>query len=80
MSGLEGNPSATSSGVAGSATSSSVEAGSAASSAPGSDDPVDGSEPVVLQPPSTGLKPRSPAATGALRQEEVDSLVLSVCE
>jgi len=52
MSGLEGNPSATSSGVAGSATSSSVEAGSAASSAPGSDDPVDGSEPVVLQPPS----------------------------
>ena len=32
--------------------SSSVEAGSAASSAPGSDHPVDGSEPVVLQPPS----------------------------
>ena len=30
----------------------SVEAGSAASSAPGSDDPVDGSEPVVLQSPS----------------------------
>ena len=58
----------------------SVEAGSAASSAPGSDDPVDGSEPLVLQPPSTGLKPRSPAATGALRQEEVDSLVLAVCE
>ena len=52
MSGLEGNPSATSSGVAGSATSSSVDAGPAASSAPGSDDPVDGSEPVVLQPPS----------------------------
>ena len=53
MSGLDGNPIATSSGVAGSATSSSVEAGYAASSAPGSDDPVDGSEPVVvLQPPS----------------------------
>ena len=52
MSGLEGNLSATCSGVAGSATSSSVEAWSAASSAPGSDDPVDGSEPVVLQPPS----------------------------
>ena len=57
MSGLEGNPSASSSGVAGSATVSinssinSVEAGSAASSAPGSDDAVDGSEPVVLQPP-----------------------------
>ena len=51
MSGLEESPSATSSGVAGSATSS-VEAGSAASSAPGSDDPVYGSEPVVLQPPS----------------------------
>ena len=51
MSGLEGNPSATSSGgVVGSATSSSIEAESAASSAPGSDDPVDGSEPVVLQP------------------------------
>ena len=44
MSGLEGNPNTTSSGVAGSATSSSVEAGS--------DDPVDGSEPVVLQPSS----------------------------
>ena len=52
MSGLEGNPSATSSGVAGSATSSSVEAGSAASSGPGSDNPVDGSEPALLQPPS----------------------------
>ena len=52
MSGLEGNPGDTSSGLAGSATSSSVEAGSAASSAPGSDDPVDGSEPVVSQPPS----------------------------
>ena len=58
MSGLEGNPSASSSGVAGSATVSinssinSVEAGSAASSAPGSDDPVDGSQPAVLQPPS----------------------------
>ena len=52
MGGLEGNPSATSSGVAGSATCSSVEAGSAASSASGSDDPVDGSETVVLQPPS----------------------------
>ena len=52
MSGLEGNPSATSSGVAGSATTSSIEAGSAASSATGSDVPVDGSEPVVLQPPS----------------------------
>ena len=52
LSGLEGNPSATSSGVAGSVTCSSVEAGSASSSAPGSDDPVDGSEPVVLQPPS----------------------------
>ena len=36
----------------GSSTSSSVEAESAASSAPGSDDQVDGSEPVVLQPPS----------------------------
>ena len=34
-----------------SATSSSVEAGSAASSAAGLDDPVDGSEPVVLQFP-----------------------------
>ena len=79
MSGLEGNPNATSSGVAGSATSSSIEAGSAASSAPGSDDPVDGSEPVVLQP-QAGLKPRSAAATGALRQDEVDSLVLAVCE
>ena len=45
-----GNPSATSSRAAGSATCSSVEAGSAVSSAPGSDDPVDGSEPVVLQP------------------------------
>ena len=52
MNGLEGNLSATSSGVAGSVTRGSVEAGSAASSAPGSDDPVDGSEPVVLQPPS----------------------------
>ena len=53
MSGLEGNPGATSSGVAGSATSRIVEAGSAAfSSAPGLDDPVDWSEPVVLQPPS----------------------------
>ena len=51
MSGLERNSSATSSGVSGSATSS-VEAGSAASSAPGSDDRVDESEPVVLQPPS----------------------------
>ena len=51
MSGLEGNPSATNSGMAGSATSSSLEAESAASSAPGSDDAVDGSEPVVLQPP-----------------------------
>ena len=81
MSGLEGYPSASSisSVVAGSATSSSVEAGSAASSAPGSNEPVDG-EPVVLQPPGTGLKPRSAAATGALRQEEVDSLVLAVCE
>ena len=52
MSGLEGGPSATSSGAAGSATCRSVEAASAASSAPGSDDLVDGSEPVVLQPPS----------------------------
>ena len=78
MSGSEGNPSATSSGVAGSATSSSVEAGSAASSAPGSDDPVDGSEPVVLQPPSRAET--TAVATGALRQEEVDSLVLAVCE
>ena len=53
MSGLEGNPSATSrGGVVGSATSSSIEAESAASSAPGSDDRVDESEPVVLQPPS----------------------------
>ena len=51
MSGLEGNPSATSNGVAGSSTSSSVKAGHAASSAPGSDDPEDGIEP-VLQPPS----------------------------
>ena len=79
MSGLEGNPSATSSGVAGPATSSSVAAGSAASSAPGSDDPVDGSEPVCCNP-QAGLKPRSAAATGALRQDEVDSLVLAVCE
>ena len=52
MSCVEGNPSATSSRVAGSATSSSVEDGSAASSAPGLDDAVNGSEPVVLQPPS----------------------------
>ena len=52
MSGLEGNPGDTSSGLAGSATSSSVEAGSAASFAPDSDDPVDENEPVVLQPPS----------------------------
>ena len=52
MSSLEGNPCAASSVVAGSATSSSVEAGSAASSGPGSDDQVDRSEPVVLQPPS----------------------------
>ena len=52
MSGFEGNPSATSSRVAGSATCSSVEAGSAASSGPGSDNPVDGSEPAVLQPPN----------------------------
>ena len=75
MCGLQGNPS----GVDGSSTSSSVEAGSAASSAPGSDDPVDGSEPVVSQTPA-GLKPRLAAATGALRQEEVDSLALAVCE
>ena len=68
-SGLEGNPSATtSSGVAGSATSSGLEVGSAASSAPGSDDPVDGSEPVWCCNPQAGLKPRSAAAaTGALR-------------
>ena len=52
MSGFEGNPSATSSRVAGSATRSSAEAGSAASSGPGSDNPVDGSEPALLQPPS----------------------------
>ena len=52
MSGLQGNPSATSR-VAGSATSNSVKAEFAASSAPGSD-PVDGSEPVVLQPPKQG--------------------------
>ena len=51
MSGLEGNLSPASSGVAGFAASSSVEAGSAASLVPGSDDPADGSEPVVLQPP-----------------------------
>ena len=50
MSGLEGDASVTSSGVAGSAASSSIEAASAVFSAPGSDDPVDGSEPVVLQP------------------------------
>ena len=50
-SGLEGNPRATSNGVVGSATSSSVEAGSTASSGPGSDNPVDGSESTVLQPP-----------------------------
>ena len=55
MSGLEGNPSATSSGVAGSATTSSIEAGSAASSAPGSDGPVDGRQPVVLQPSSLSV-------------------------
>ena len=52
MSGLEGNLSVTSSGVAGSAASINAEAGSAASSAPGSGDAVDGIEPVVLQPPS----------------------------
>ena len=52
MSGLEENPIATSSGVAGSSTSSSVEARSADSSASGSDDPANGSEPLVLQPPS----------------------------
>ena len=52
MSGLEGNPSATSTGVAGPAASSSVEAGFAALLASGSDDPVDWSESVVLQPPS----------------------------
>ena len=52
VSGFEGNPSATSSRVAGSATRSSAEAGSAASSGPGSDNPVDGSEPAVLQPPN----------------------------
>ena len=52
MSGLEGNASGTSSGVAGSATGSSVEAESVASSAPGPDDPVDASERVVLQPSS----------------------------
>ena len=40
--------------MAGSATSSSVEAGSAASSVPGSNDPVDGSEP-VMQPPSMSV-------------------------
>ena len=80
MSGLEGNPGATSSGVAGSATSSSVEAESAASLAP------------LVRTirwmgvsrwccnPQAELKPRSAAATGALRQEEVDSLVLAVCE
>ena len=71
MSRLEGNPSATSSGVAGSATSSSVEAGSAASSAPGSDDPVDESEPVVLQPPSRAETTISGGKTGALRQEKL---------
>ena len=49
MSTLEGNPSATISVVAGSATSS-VEAGFAALSAPGSDDPVDRSEPVLRRP------------------------------
>ena len=30
--------------------------------------------------PQAGLKPRSAAATGALRQEEVENLVLVVCE
>ena len=54
MNGLEGNPSAASSGVAGSTTGSSVEAGSSASSAPGSDDPVDGSEPVAFLTPKQG--------------------------
>ena len=78
-SGLGGNPCGTSSGVAGSAASSNVEAGSAASSAPCSGDAVDGIKPVVLQLPSR-LKPRSAAATSALRQEEVDSWVLAVCE
>ena len=79
MSGLEGNPRATSSGVAGPATSSIVEAGSAAR------------QPLVRTirwmgvsrwccNRQAGLKPRSAAATGALRQEEVDSLVLAVCE
>ena len=89
LSGLEGNPSAASSGVAGSATSSSVEAGSAASSAPGSDDPVDGIEPVVLQLPiraettiSGGRQQAHYGHTRAacFRQEEVDSAVFAVCE
>ena len=79
MGGLEGNPSATSSGVAGSATCSSVEAGSAASSASGSDDPVDGSEPVVLQAPSRA-ETTITGGNSALWQEEVDSLVLVVCD
>ena len=80
MSGLEGNLGATSSGVAGSATSSSsVEAGSAASSASGSDDPVDGNEPVVLQPPSRA-ETTITGGNSALWQEEVDSLVLVVCD
>lgn len=42
----------TSSVVAGSATSSRVEDGSGDSSTPAAEDPVDESEPVVLQPPS----------------------------
>ena len=86
---LEGNPSATSSGVAGSAASSSVETGPAASSAPGSDDPVDGIEPVVLQLPiraettiSGGRQQAHYGHTRAacFRQEEVDSAVFAVCE
>ena len=38
--------------MAGSAASSNVEAGSAASSVPGSGDAVDGIKPVEVQPPS----------------------------
>ena len=89
MSGLEGNPSATSGGVAGSAkSSSSVETGSAASSAPGSDDPVDGSEPVVLQSPSRAKTTISGGGnrriTVTLEQpvsaKRKNSLALAVCE
>ena len=90
MSGLEGNPSATSSVVDGSATSYSVEAGSTGSSAHGSDDPENAGEPVVFQPASraentirgggnrrVSVTLEQPACFG---RQEVESSVLAVCE